>query len=79
MAQAVVTQAIVTVLPSKTPADIRALQQAEPVIQEIRRYWEQGRRPSYVERQQLSSPAPTASMEPVHGEGWDPVSADLLP
>ena len=57
MDKTVVTQAVVTVLPGKTPDDIRNMQQADSVIQEVQRYWEQGRRPSYAERQQLSSPA----------------------
>ena len=57
VSKAVITQATVTVLPEKTPDDIRTLQQADPVIQEVQRYWEQGRRPSYMERQQLASPA----------------------
>lgn len=56
MERAVVTQATVTVLPHQTPSDIRALQLADPVIQEVRRYWDQGQRPSYGERQQISSP-----------------------
>lgn len=57
MDKTVVTQATMAVLPEKTPDDIRTLQQADPVIQEVQRYWEQGRRPSYAEQQQLSSPA----------------------
>lgn len=56
MEKTVVNQATVMVLPQKTSSDICALQHADPVIQEVRRYWDQGRRPSYEERQQLSSP-----------------------
>lgn len=53
----VVTQATVTVLPERTPDDIHNLQQADSVIREVQRYWEEGRRPSYAERQELSPPA----------------------
>ena len=49
VSKTVVTQATVTVLPEKTSDDIRTLQQADSVIQEVQSYWEERRRPSYAQ------------------------------
>lgn len=50
----VAVQSEVTVLPSRTPADLQALQQADPAIGAFLHFWRQRREPSHAERQGLS-------------------------
>lgn len=50
------TQAVIVALPHHAPADLRALQQADPVIREVLTFWTQKRRPNHEERKQLSPP-----------------------
>ncbi|XP_029941466.1 uncharacterized protein LOC115383427 [Salarias fasciatus] len=52
-----VTQAAVVALPHHTPSDLQALQEADPVLQEILGFWRRKRRPEVQERRQLSPPA----------------------
>lgn len=49
--------AAVQALPPHLPADIGALQQADPVILEVLAFWRQQRYPNWAERRQLSQPA----------------------
>lgn len=51
------TQSVVTVFPNHAPANLHALQRADPVIQEILTYWKHQRQPTRVERRALSQPA----------------------
>ncbi|XP_042338496.1 uncharacterized protein LOC121939556, partial [Plectropomus leopardus] len=51
------SQAVVIALPSHTPADIRALQEADPTIRELLPFWKQKQRPTQEERERLSPPA----------------------
>ncbi|XP_076131023.1 retrovirus-related Pol polyprotein from transposon opus [Alosa pseudoharengus] len=52
-----VTQSVISVLPTHTPAEISALQQADPTIQEALVFWRRGERPSPQERKQTSPQA----------------------
>lgn len=51
------TQASISVLPLHSPAELCALQQADPVILEIIDFWKTGQRPSHEERRKLTPPA----------------------
>lgn len=51
------TQMTVTALPHHTPSDIRALQQADPVLHELLVFWSRRQRPNHDERKQMSRPA----------------------
>ncbi|KAK7921991.1 hypothetical protein WMY93_008893 [Mugilogobius chulae] len=53
----VVTQAAVSALSGHSPDDIRALQDADAVIQEVCSPWRQGHYPSFEERRRLSPSA----------------------
>lgn len=46
----------ISALPQHTPSGIRALQQADPVIKELLRFWRRRQRSNHEERQQLSPP-----------------------
>lgn len=50
------TQAVVSVLPSLV-GDMRALQEADPVIEEVLVFWRMGTLPTFEERWQLSKTA----------------------
>lgn len=52
-----VTQAVVSALPGRSSMDIRALQDSDPVIQEVATFWRSGREPNHEERKWLSPPA----------------------
>lgn len=41
-----IVTAVVTVLPPNTLSDMKALQQTDPFIQEVWKYWDQSRRPN---------------------------------
>ena len=56
---ALATQATMTALPGHSLSDLRSLQAADGVIQEVLRYWRQETRPSSVERKQMSKSALT--------------------
>lgn len=43
------TQAAISALPGYSPLDIQALQESDPVTQDIMVFWRQKRRPSYEE------------------------------
>ena len=51
------TQAAVVALTHHVPSDFSALQQADPVLQEILVFWRRQQRPDFQERRQLSCPA----------------------
>lgn len=51
------TQAAITAFPQYTHPDLCALQQNDPVLQEILIFWRQKRRPTHQERKNLSQPA----------------------
>lgn len=48
------SQALISVLPSYTSADLLSLQQADPVLEKALSFWRQKRRPNPGERKQLS-------------------------
>lgn len=50
-------QAAVSALPGHSPCDIHALQNVDPVIQEVCQSWMQRHYPTFEERKQLSLPA----------------------
>lgn len=50
-------QATVAAFPGPLPSDIQALQESDLDIQAVASFWRQGKHPSYVERQRLSSSA----------------------
>uniref|UniRef100_A0A3P8S9K2 Gypsy retrotransposon integrase-like protein 1 n=1 Tax=Amphiprion percula TaxID=161767 RepID=A0A3P8S9K2_AMPPE len=52
-----VTQTVVVALPQHLPANVCALQQADPVIQEILVFWRRKQHPDYEQRKQMSQPA----------------------
>lgn len=52
-----VTQALVSALRGHSPVDIRALQDSDPVIQEVAVFWRQQREPNFEERKCMSPPA----------------------
>lgn len=52
-----VTRAAITAFPQYTLPDLCALQQNDPVLQEILVFWRQKRRPTNEERKNLSQPA----------------------
>nr|XP_057913595.1 uncharacterized protein LOC131107503 [Doryrhamphus excisus] len=52
-----VTQASVAVMPQRSAPELHALQQADPVIQELLEFWQRKQRPTREERAQLSQSA----------------------
>lgn len=50
-------QASIAAMPQLTTAELRAFQQADPVIQELREFWVEKRRPNREERSRLSQSA----------------------
>lgn len=55
----VAIQATMTALPGHSLSDLKSLQTADKVIQEVMEYWRQGTRPSLMERKRLSTSAVT--------------------
>ena len=55
----VATQATMTALPGHSLSDLKSLQTADTVIQEVMGYWRQGTRPRQMERKRLSTSAVT--------------------
>lgn len=56
-AAAPATQSVISALPSHSPSDIRALQQSDPLLQEVMTFWRQQVQPTQKERRSLSKPA----------------------
>ena len=52
-------QAAIAALPHHAPSDLQALQQADPVLQEVLAFWGRQQSPNYQERKHLSPPALT--------------------
>ncbi|XP_068607149.1 uncharacterized protein [Brachionichthys hirsutus] len=51
------TQSVVAVFPSHSAADLRSLQETDPLLGNILQYWRRGVRPTTAESRQLSRPA----------------------
>ena len=52
-------QAAIAALPHHAPSDLQALQQADPVLQEVLAFWGRQQSPNHQERKHLSPPALT--------------------